>query len=108
MLRWADVVNACRATAPAPAPEPPAQELEMQPIAVANPRAAANQQPFGYLDTAARKVWSCWGFKISWDGGSGDSPLVGWDTLSVGNEGQTRRVCVYGAQGAEYTGTAHG
>jgi hypothetical protein len=124
MVRWNDVVNACRASAPAPAP-PPKEDIEMQVIAVANPKAGSNQQPFGYLDTVARRVWSCWGFKISWDGGSGDSPLqgdkdpksfgvpgtaplVGWEVVSTGNEGQTKRICAYGVQGAEYVGTAHG
>jgi hypothetical protein len=125
MVRWADVANACRASAPEPTPAPEPKDLDMQVIAVSNPKAKTNEQPFGYLDPVARRVWSCWGFKISWDGGTGDSPLQGtkdpksfgvpgtaplvsWDTLSVANEGQTRRICVYGVQGAQYLGTAHG
>jgi hypothetical protein len=77
-----------------------------------------------FLDGKARKVWSFWGVKVAWDGGSGDSPLVGtkdpksfnvpgsaplmgWDVISTAADG-SKKICVYGSQGAEYIGTAHG
>jgi hypothetical protein len=82
----------------------------------------ANEQPFGFLDPIARKVWSHWGFRITWDGGGvstlhgdsppywigvpGSAPLVGWSVLED-KGGPSVRVCAYGINGAEYTGTAH-
>src|SRR5580765_2221655 len=43
MTKWAQVVNACRASAPAPEP-PPKEDIEMQVIAVTNPDAKGNEQ----------------------------------------------------------------
>jgi hypothetical protein len=106
------------------APEPPSEEDDMVIISVADRAQAGNQQPYAFLDAKARKVWSFWGFKVSWDGGSGDSPLqgdkdpksfnvpgsaplMGWDVLETRSDG-SKRICVFGNQGAEYTGVAHG
>ena len=97
----------------------------MNVVAVKKADANANEQPYGFLDPVARKVWSHWGFRISWDGGDGDStlhgdspprymnipgtaPLVGWAVLERTANGERAKVCAYGINGAEYTGTAHG
>jgi len=127
--RWADIEAACRPgplPPPAPTDEPaPPGKADRMIVNINAPRAAANEQPYAYLDTTARCVWSFYGLRIRWDGGSGgDSPLVGehdprsfgvpgtapllgWAELSRNADGSERRICAYGVQGAQYTGTAH-
>jgi N-acetylmuramoyl-L-alanine amidase len=108
---------------PPPAPEPAEGNDDMQILEVTNPKRANNQQPYAFIDTAARKVWSYWGFKITWDGGGvstlhgesdpywigipGSAPILGWAELERSDDGTSRRICAYGKQGAQYTGTAH-
>jgi hypothetical protein len=124
--RWDDVVAACRPgpSKPPPDDEPSGRSDDMLVIAVPKAGAAANEQPYGFLDPVARKVWSHWGFRIAWDGGGGgdatlhgdsaprymnvpggDNPLVGWAVLD--DDGVSKKVCAYGLNGAEYTGRAH-
>jgi len=119
--RWDEVVAACRMT-PVP-PDTTGGSDDMLAIPLVKAGAANNEQPFGFLDPVARKVWSCWGFRITWDGGGvatlhgeadprwisvpGTVPLVSWAELSTPDSGKTRRICAYGLNGAEYTGLAH-
>ena len=119
-------------TPPEPTPTPPPEEAEvMDIVAVTKAAAALNEQPFGWLDTATRRVWSLYGFVIAWDGVSDDAtlrgdhdpqymlvpggaPLIGWDEVEFDREGhpfdtqggKRRRICVYGSNGAQYYGTA--
>jgi hypothetical protein len=124
--RWDEVAAACKVGAVLLPDEPHTpKDVDMQVIAVTRAGAKANEQPFGFLDATARKVWSHWGFEIAWDGGSGDSilhgddaphwmgipgtaPLVGWEVIEVTDDGARKRICAFGINGAQYTGTAHG
>jgi hypothetical protein len=121
--RWDEVVAACRPGGPPPPDQPAGGTDDMQPIALRKDGKPENEQPFGFLDPVARKVWSHWGFAINWDGGGDDrlhgdaapyfvavpgtAPLVGWSVLERIDQDRGARVCVYGLNGAEYIGTAH-
>jgi hypothetical protein len=121
---WSKVEDACRPGTTPPPNEPTGGKDDMVPIGLKKDGAAGNEQPFGFLDPVARKVWSHWGFKINWDGGGDDrlhgnaapffiavpgtAPLVGWDILERIDGDRGARICVYGINGAEYNGTAHG
>jgi len=120
------VAEALKLPGPGPVPKPPPDTGggvdDMVVIGLANASAKDNEQPFGYIDTQARRVWSCWGFRITWDGGGvstlhgdampfymnipGSVPIIGWDVRGVNADG-SKRICAYGMNGAEYTGKAH-
>jgi hypothetical protein len=128
MAVWADVEAACRpgkAPPDANVPNDPAAKglVETMIVECSKAGAKANEQPYGWLDAQARKVWSWYGFEISWEGGDGDSvlhgdtdprwigvpgsaPLIGWEALD--DIGASRRVRAYGWNGAQYSGSAHG
>jgi hypothetical protein len=127
--RWDDVVAACRPTPLPVIPETPDEGTgdDMEIIELRNKKQPANEQPFAVFDKIARKVWSYNAFRITWDGGGvstlhgdadprwigvpGTAPAMSWSTLtddSFDTQGGTRkRICVYGPQGAQWTGTAH-
>jgi hypothetical protein len=123
MERWDEVVAACRPGGPPPPDKPAGRSDDMIAVSLEKAGVAGNEQPFGFLDPIARKVWSHWGFKVNWDGGGddtlhgdaapywinvpGSAALVSWSVLEHVDEGRGARVCVYGLNGAEYYGTAH-
>jgi hypothetical protein len=129
---WSKVEEACRPGSPPPPDKPAGGKEDMVVIGLKKTSQPNNQQPFGFLDPVARKVWSHWGFRITWDGGGvstlhgdsppqymnipGSAPLVNWQELDTNPDGTAfdtlsgtrKRICAYGINGAEYTGTAHG
>lgn len=120
------ITAACRpgpVSPPVPPKPPSGGDDDMVVIGLQKDGVPGNQKPFGFLDPGARKVWSHWGFRIQWDGNAdnslhgttppqfvavpGTAPLVGWDMLERIDNGKGARICVYGLNGAEYTGIAH-
>jgi hypothetical protein len=117
------VAEALKLPLPKPPPASGGGTEDMVVIGLQKDGVPGNQKPFGFIDPGARKVWSHWGFKITWDGGGvstlhgdspplwigipGTAPLVGWDLLERIDNDKGARICVYGLNGAEYTGIAH-
>lgn len=124
IARWAEVEAACRPGTQPPDNEPVGGKDDMVPISVEKEGRPANEQPYGFLDATARKVWVYWDLKVNWDGGGddkrkgaaapywfdvpGSAPLVGWELVERIDNGRGARVCAFGINGAEYWATLSG
>jgi hypothetical protein len=131
--RWADVVAACRpGAAPPQTDENEVVEMPTTIMLTRSTDARGNEQPYLWLDVAARRLWSYYGAEVAWEGGDGDSTLHGaadphysnipgsakvmsWAVLDHERDGSVfdtqggtrKRVCVTSVTGAEYFGVVH-